>query len=253
MEKKKLLIHEVSGRSGVPASAIRYYVRQGLLTPQTEQKTGGVCYHYYAPEDVQRILQIRQLQAVGYSLSEIKALLSAPDFSLAAALEQKIDAVQETIAAEQEKLAFLRTVQLTGVLPEETGLPEGKNMTPEQSVSAWNLPNALRARKEALSRITAEYTALGEQVNETLAVLREAGQPPSCEQAQKCMQQFYDFICERITPLTPPLFAAAARIGAGNGLFALWNRKKYGKENTAYFAEAMQIYAAHLHEKEDAE
>lgn len=251
MQRKKLLIHEVSERSGVPASAIRYYVRQGLLTPQTERKNGGSCYHYYSEEDVRRIMQIRQLQAVGYSLSEIRTQLNEPGFSLAAALEKKIGAVQETIAAEQEKLAFLRTVQLTGVLPEDTGLQDDTAMLPEETASAWNLTNALRARKEALSHITAEYTALGARVNETLSALREAGEPPSCEKAQECMREFYEYICERIVPLTPAVFAAAARIGAGSGLFALWNRKLYGKENTAYFAEAMQIFAEHLREKED--
>ncbi len=71
-----VLIGEFSKRSGVAASALRFYETQGLLT--SYRNASG--RRQFARSDLRRVAFIRAAQAVGLSLEQIRAgLLSLPD------------------------------------------------------------------------------------------------------------------------------------------------------------------------------
>ena len=65
-----LRIGAVSERTGVPASTLRYWEDQGLLSAE---RVGG--QRRYAPGIVGRVERILALQAAGCTLQEIAALL----------------------------------------------------------------------------------------------------------------------------------------------------------------------------------
>jgi len=64
-------IGELASRSGLNASAIRYYERMGLLAPP--YRTGG--QRRYPAEAVHRVLLIRFAGDMGFALAEIKIFL----------------------------------------------------------------------------------------------------------------------------------------------------------------------------------
>jgi len=68
-----LTIGELAARSGVPASALRYYERLGLIRAG---RTGGNQRRYDRAE-LRRVSFIRIAQRVGVSLEEIREALSA--------------------------------------------------------------------------------------------------------------------------------------------------------------------------------
>jgi len=71
-----LTIGELSARSGVPASALRYYERVGLI--RAGRTTGN--QRRYERAELRRVAFIRIAQRVGLSLDEIaEALASLPD------------------------------------------------------------------------------------------------------------------------------------------------------------------------------
>jgi DNA-binding transcriptional MerR regulator len=65
-------IGELAGRTGLNASAIRYYERMGLLPPP--YRTGG--QRRYPPEAVYRVLLICFAGRMGFTLAEIKIFLT---------------------------------------------------------------------------------------------------------------------------------------------------------------------------------
>ena len=65
-------IGELAGRSGLNASAIRYYERRGLLP--APHRAGG--QRRYAAEALDRVLLIRFASEMGFTLSEIKLFLN---------------------------------------------------------------------------------------------------------------------------------------------------------------------------------
>src|SRR6202451_2525116 len=68
----KMKIGELAGRIGLNASAIRYYERMGLLAPP--YRTGG--QRRYPAEAIFRVLLIRFAGDMGFTLAEVKILLS---------------------------------------------------------------------------------------------------------------------------------------------------------------------------------
>jgi DNA-binding transcriptional MerR regulator len=67
----KMKIGELAGRTGLNASAIRYYERMGLLAPP--YRTGG--QRRYPPEAIHRVLLIRFAGEMGFTLGEVKIFL----------------------------------------------------------------------------------------------------------------------------------------------------------------------------------
>ena len=65
-------IGELASRSGLNASAIRYYERRGLLT--APHRAGG--QRRYPADALDRVLLIRFASEMGFTLSEIKVFLN---------------------------------------------------------------------------------------------------------------------------------------------------------------------------------
>jgi MerR family redox-sensitive transcriptional activator SoxR len=70
-----LRIGEVADRAGVSISAIRFYERQGLL-PRPERVSGQ---RRFPPETVQRLGIIAGAKQAGFTLEEIRVLLTSSD------------------------------------------------------------------------------------------------------------------------------------------------------------------------------
>lgn len=71
-------IGELSRRSGLTPSKIRFYEAQGLITHVRRQGNG---YRDYPPQTVQLLEIIASAQQSGFSLGEIRHLLPTPDFA----------------------------------------------------------------------------------------------------------------------------------------------------------------------------
>jgi MerR family mercuric resistance operon transcriptional regulator len=68
-EVQSLTIGRLSQAGGVGVETIRFYQRKGLL--QTPTREGGI--RRYGSDDLRRLRFIRQAQAAGFTLEEIKA------------------------------------------------------------------------------------------------------------------------------------------------------------------------------------
>jgi MerR family redox-sensitive transcriptional activator SoxR len=74
MEKRDglVVIGELARRSGLRGSALRYYERVGLLSPDTRR--GG--RRYYGRSSLERVALVQLCQEAGFTLREIRALLA---------------------------------------------------------------------------------------------------------------------------------------------------------------------------------
>lgn len=93
-----LTIGRLAAAGGVGVETIRFYQRKGLL--QTPTRDGGV--RRYDAGDVRRLRFIRQAQAAGFTLEQVKELLaldSGEDRARARALaEERVEALSARIA-----------------------------------------------------------------------------------------------------------------------------------------------------------
>jgi DNA-binding transcriptional MerR regulator len=105
--KTSLKIGEVARRSGLSIRTLRHYDELGLLVPGG--RTSGD-HRLYTPDDMDRLLAIQHLKALGLSLAEVRAALDDPGFDASAALAAHIAAVESHITAERELLKRLRAL-----------------------------------------------------------------------------------------------------------------------------------------------
>lgn len=75
-QESELRIGELASRSGVTPDALRYYERLGLM-PRARRTAGG--FRMFASGATERIRFIKQAQANGLSLAEIRQLLGFQD------------------------------------------------------------------------------------------------------------------------------------------------------------------------------
>lgn len=95
---QSLRIGELASRAAMTVDAIRFYEKRGLL-PKAQRSAGH--FRVYSPGDLERVRFIRQMQALGFSLREIRELVDLRG--------QKTQACETVKQLLQEKLAATRT------------------------------------------------------------------------------------------------------------------------------------------------
>ena len=99
--------------AGVNQQTIRYYERRGLIPPPPRTGSG---YREFPPDTIRRVRFIRQAQALGFTLREIKDLLDLRVRSgvgckdIRQRAREKIEDIGEKIAALRHMEAALTTL-----------------------------------------------------------------------------------------------------------------------------------------------
>lgn len=102
-------IRELEGRTGLDRATIRYYEREGLLTPQ-RQENG---YRSYSEEDAGTLLKIKLLRSLGMPLETIRSLQQG-DEGLGQALDELIPVLDQKIRDSRISRDICREIQGRG-------------------------------------------------------------------------------------------------------------------------------------------
>jgi len=76
LKVKAMNIGEFARRGGVSASAVRFYEDRGVLLPPSRLSSG---YRIFGPADLERLIQVRRAQALGFSLEQIALFFTLPE------------------------------------------------------------------------------------------------------------------------------------------------------------------------------
>ena len=102
-----LSIGELARKGEVHLETIRYYEREGLMPPPPRKSSG---HRAYAPDAVRRLRFIKRAQELGFTLAEIKELLTLqrnPDQLCTDAVHR----VDDKLAEVRRKMADLRAIE----------------------------------------------------------------------------------------------------------------------------------------------
>jgi MerR family mercuric resistance operon transcriptional regulator len=104
---KRYTISQLAHAADIPTTTVRYYERVGLVEP--EDRSAGN-YRLYSEESLRKLKFIRAAQAIGFTLDDVKALLSAP-VNTAASCREVQSLIENRLAEVGQRLKDLRHVQ----------------------------------------------------------------------------------------------------------------------------------------------
>jgi|SRR5688572_1906722 DNA-binding transcriptional MerR regulator len=99
MPGKRLQIGEVAERCGLSLRTVRYYEEEGLIAPDGRSEGG---FRLYTDVQVERLLVIKRMKPLGFSVAEMRELLDALDRRESGTADAEVEA---RIAAYAERAA----------------------------------------------------------------------------------------------------------------------------------------------------
>ncbi len=176
-------VGQLSKRSGVSVRTLHYYHELGLLTPSLHSPGG---HRLYSRKDVERLQQIRSLQELGMSLSEVRTCLDEAQFSPLETVEKHVKQLEEQLALSSrlhERLIGIQSSLKSRSAPNGNALLETlEAMNAMESYFTDAQLESLRQRREqlgvdAIENGQANWQALIEAVREQM----EAGALPESD------------------------------------------------------------------------
>src|SRR4030043_1055691 len=117
-------VKKLASLAGVSVRTLHYYDEMGLLKPRERRGNG---YRHYDEDSIIRLQQIMFFRELGFSLDEIRKIISLPDFDVLEALKsqrdllvKKSEGLGELISTVDKTIKRLKgedTMQLTTDLP----------------------------------------------------------------------------------------------------------------------------------------
>lgn len=100
MSQPPVQIGEVVARTGLSHRTLRYYEEMGLLTPSSRTDGG---FRLYDDADIERLLLIKPMKPLGFSIEEMRLLVDALDVlgdpaanaADASSARAKVDAIRD--------------------------------------------------------------------------------------------------------------------------------------------------------------
>lgn len=150
-----MTVNEVEARTGLDRATVRYYEKEGLISPPRE----GNGYRNYSEADIEKLLKIKLLRALDFSLEDIRAMdadgadfpdrLRARTGSLKARAEDMEDAMRVigNMLTDGAEYASLQSgLYLRQLESRSPALPEPPPREPEQTPDPGPVPAGPWAR-----------------------------------------------------------------------------------------------------------
>lgn len=192
-------IRQLASLAGVSTRTLHYYDEIGLLKPTLYEDNG---YRRYGEKAVYQLQQILFYRELGFSLAEIKEIITSPDFNLTEALERHKIALH----GRQQRLArLIDTIEGTiQQLKGQTTMNDKKLFEPfteaqqkeyeEESAARWPEPYAESARRWK-SYSAADKQSIGDEGNAIYAdLVAVIDQDPGSEVVQRIIRRWHQHL-----------------------------------------------------------
>lgn len=109
-----LTIGKLAALAGATPNTLRYYEREGMIPPAAKGENG---YRLYPQDTARRVHFIRQAQQCGFTLAEIRELLTLPQQASSCCSDVRKLAVEKKLALEVKiKLIKMMSAELDALI-----------------------------------------------------------------------------------------------------------------------------------------
>lgn len=238
-------VREVALLSGVSVRTLHYYDSIGLLRPAETTQTG---YRLYGDGELKTLRQILFFRELGFSLEEIRKILSSPGFDPEKALR------------EHRKILLLERDRLNGLIGLVDKILKGERQMSFEEFDSSEIETARRRyAREAREkwggteayRESGEKTAFyGPQDWEKIqsgmseifrAFAAEMKKPPEDPAVQALVVRWRDFITQKFYHCTDDILAGLGETYVSDKRFQR-NINRYGDGLAAFIAAAIRVF-----------
>jgi len=245
-------VKELAKLAGISTRTLRYYDEIDILKPARFNSSG---YRIYGQKEVDKLQQIMFYRELGVSLSQIKEIITHPNFDVIQALKrhrkellekrQQIDLlisnVEKTIAEKEGKIVMTDKEKFEGFkkkLVEENEKKYGKEVREKYGEDALE-----KANQKVLSMSQEQYEELERLTKEVLNTLDAAFKTgdPAGELAQKAADLHRQWLSFYWDDYSKEAHAGLAQMYVDDPRFrAYYDRKQPG--TAEFFRDAILIY-----------
>ncbi|RKD30348.1 MerR family transcriptional regulator [Lacrimispora algidixylanolytica] len=240
--------NEVAVLTGVSVRTLHHYDKIGLLSPGRNRDND---YREYTENDLDMLQQILFFKACGFSLAEIKMMLTSPSFDRdkAFVLQKKylmhekeridamLDTLEKTIRSWKGEQEMTQKEKFAGfVMGDNPYEEEARRLWGEEAVNEFNTKiNSLSPR---------EQNAVAENMEELFLELGKIRlEEPDSLVAQDAMNKMYQFFNKNFGyHYSLEAFAGLGELYVKDERF-LKNIDHYGEGLSVFLSRAMKIYA----------
>jgi DNA-binding transcriptional MerR regulator len=130
-------ISEFSREAGLTPDTVRFYIRRGLLMPETGMRGGSNPYQIFTKQHVEAARLIRLAQSLGFTLREI-ATIATQLGAEGLTHERKIELLRERLDELERKAATIN--RMTTYLRAKVAWMEGGERGPEPTLDDGDSP-----------------------------------------------------------------------------------------------------------------
>ncbi len=240
-------VHQVSEMAGVSIRTLQYYDTIGLLKPVSRTDAGYRLYDDTALETLQQILLFRELE---FSLTDIKQILTRPDFDRMKALEQQIRLLSLKKERLENLIAFARKLKSTGGKQMDFSAFDTKKLDEyaKQAKETWGQTPAYQEFEEKSRSWTKEdrngvIKGLMDLFVSFGALRKE---DPAASPVQAQVKKLQDYITAHFYTCTPEILSGLGQMYACGGEMTDNIDQAGGPGTAAFTAEAIRIYCGGL-------
>ena len=240
-----MTVNEVAKLAGVSVRTLHYYDEIGLLRPDGASEAG---YRLYGGAAMERLQQVLFFREMGFPLSQIAAMLNAPNYNKNEALFNH----RELLALKRERLDAIIALVDKALKGEDTmsvkefdmkKIDEAREKYAEEAKARWGGTDAYRQSAERTAKYTkadwAEVSAQSGAIFEGFAALR--GQEPASGEPQALVRRWKDFISAGFYDCTDEILAGLGEMYVADERFTK-NIDAYGEGTAAFMHDAIRAY-----------
>ncbi len=243
----KLHIKEFAKLTGVSVRTLHYYDEIGLLKPAAVDGQNG--YRFYDEMCLARMQEVMFYRELDFSLKEIDAILSAPDYDKQAALHAqkrlltlKKDRLERLISALDDAM---KGEEISMNVFDNSDYDSQRSVYAQEAKEKWGNTDAYKESMELTKGYSKEkWNAVNEGMNALMAEFadcRANGNAPESYAAQALVKRWQDYITKHHYTCTKEILAGLGEMYTADERFTA-NIDKHGEGTAAFMCAAIRAY-----------
>ena len=241
----KIKIKEFAKLSGVTVRTLHYYDDINLLKPSGITENG---YRLYEEKEIEKLQEILFLKELDFSLTEIKEILTNPDYKKEEALLKQ----KELLIKKRQRLDKIINLLSKTIKGDKNmsfkefdtnEIEEAKNKYKDEAKKNWGNSNAYKESERKTSNYNKEkWAKVNEESNEIMKEFaKNKNLPVNSKEVQELVERWQNYITNNFYTCTKEILKGLGEMYIADERFKN-NINKHGEGTAEFMTKSIEFY-----------